>query len=188
MKAALRKIYKEKRNTLSITERNKLEDLILIQFQKLNIEIPEQIMTYAPIEKFNEFNPQLITDYCFFKNPQQILLYPMVDIAEGLMVAVAVTDDTNFAQNKMGIDEPIDGLYTAEEEIDLIIIPLLAFDEKGNRVGYGKGHYDKFLKACKPDTIKIGFSFFEAEKQIEDVNEFDIKLDYCITPQKIYHF
>ena len=55
-------------------------------------------------------------------------------------------------------------------------------------VGYGKGFYDRFLKQCKKDVVKIGLSLFEAEEEIEDVFENDIPLDYCITPNKIYEF
>jgi 5-formyltetrahydrofolate cyclo-ligase len=55
----------------------------------------------------------------------------------------------------------------------VVFVPLLAFDKKGNRVGYGKGFYDAFLSKCKPETIKIGLSFFEAEETIDDVFEND---------------
>ena len=187
LKNELRNIYKQKRTALTLAEKNKLEDMILIQFQKLNIEIPALLMTYAPLEKFNEFNPQLITDYCYFKNPRQTLFYPVIDKQTDTIDCVFVNDNTVFEKSKMGIDEPVDGLPMFPEEIDLIIVPLLAFDEEGNRVGYGKGYYDKFLKECRKDVVKIGFSFFEAEK-IDDVKNYDIKLDYCITPNKIYQF
>jgi 5-formyltetrahydrofolate cyclo-ligase len=187
-KDELRNIYKQKRLLLTAAEKSKLEDLILIQFQTLNIEIPSEVMTYAPFEKYNEFDPQLITDYCYFKNPLQSLYYPMMDIADNSMVCVRVTDDSEFEINKMGIAEPVTGLFVSAKEIDLIIMPLLAFDESGHRVGYGKGYYDRFLKECKEDIIKIGFSFFEAEATIKEVNKFDVKLDYCITPKNIYKF
>ena len=72
--------------------------------------------------------------------------------------------------------------------IDVVFVPLLAFDTNGNRVGYGKGFYDKFLSQCQPETIKIGLSFFEAEEEIADVYQDDIRLDYCVTPNKIYDF
>ena len=66
---------------------------------------------------------------------------------------------------------------------------LVAFDEMGNRVGYGKGFYDGFLNKCRKGTLKIGLSFFGAEpKLITDVHKNDVKLDYCITPEKIYTF
>ncbi|MEO7045011.1 MAG: 5-formyltetrahydrofolate cyclo-ligase [Ferruginibacter sp.] len=187
-KDELRNIYKQKRSLLTSAEKSKLEDLILIQFQQLNIEIPSEVMTYAPFEKYNEFDPQLITDYCYFKNPLQSLYYPMMDMADNSMVCVLVNDNTEFEINKMGIAEPVNGLLSSPEEIDMVIMPLLAFDETGHRVGYGKGYYDRFLKECREDIIKIGFSFFEAESQIKEVNKFDVKLDYCITPKNIYKF
>ena len=69
-----------------------------------------------------------------------------------------------------------------------MLLPLLAFDSKGNRVGYGKGFYDLFLSKCKPDVVKIGLSFFDTEEIIEDVFLEDIRLDYCITPDTIVKF
>ncbi|MDB5201066.1 MAG: 5-formyltetrahydrofolate cyclo-ligase [Ferruginibacter sp.] len=187
-KDQLRTKYKEKRMALTASSRNRLEDLLLIQFQKLDIEIPAMIMTYAPIAKFNEFDPQLITDYCFFKNPQQTLFYPVLQAETNTLQSVVVNDNTVFSTNQFGIDEPVDGLDMFPQEIDLVIVPLLAFDEKGNRVGYGKGYYDRFLKTCRKDVLKIGFSFFEAEKKITDTDTHDVKLNYCVTPEKIYEF
>ena len=84
--------------------------------------------------------------------------------------------------------EPAGGKPVSEDQIDVVIVPLLVFDEKGNRVGYGKGFYDRFLSRCREDVIKIGLSFFDAEKRIDDTDEFDIPLTYCITPGKIYEF
>ena len=120
-------MYKTKRTELSASQKLKLDDLMLIQFQKLAIEIPALIMTYAPFEKFNEFNPQLIADYCYFKNPGQTLFYPVIG-DDDEMTSVIVNDETIFAPNKFGIDEPVDGLLMFPEEIDLVIVPLLAFE------------------------------------------------------------
>lgn len=75
-----------------------------------------------------------------------------------------------------------------DKKIDVVFVPLLAFDKTGHRVGYGKGFYDDFLAKCRPQTIKIGLSFFDAEDHIEDIYQGDIPLDYCITPNKIYKF
>ncbi|MDR9457609.1 MAG: 5-formyltetrahydrofolate cyclo-ligase, partial [Salegentibacter sp.] len=72
--------------------------------------------------------------------------------------------------------------------LDLVFIPLLAFDKTGNRVGYGKGYYDRFLDSCKPGVIKIGLSFFEAEEEIKEMFETDVALDYCVTPNRVYQF
>ena len=185
-----RNVFKEKRLQLLPSEIEKLDDLLLIQFQKLIIDIPSLIMTYSPVKKINEFDPQLITDYCYFKNPAQQLFYPVVveNKCDNEMIAVIVDDNTLFETNKYGIDEPIDGIDMFSTEIDLVIVPLLCFDTKGYRVGYGKGYYDRFLKTCRKDCIKIGFSYFEPIDKIEDVDKYDVKLNYCITPDKIFTF
>ncbi len=187
-KNELRKIYKAKRLSLSDAERCRMEDLMLIQFQKLDIEIPVSIMTYAAFEKMAEFDPMLITDYCFFKNPLQKLFYPVINEFKDDMHCVQVNDNTLFERNKFGIGEPIDGILTIPDELDLIIVPLLAYDVKGHRIGYGKGYYDRFLKQCREDVLKIGFSFFEPEPVIKEMCRHDVKMDYCITPERIYSF
>ena len=72
-------------------------------------------------------------------------------------------------------------------KLEVIFVPLLAFDKVGHRVGYGKGFYDGFLKNC-PNAVKIGLSFFEADEKIKDIRPDDIALDYCLTPNQIYRF
>lgn len=191
-KAALRTLYKQKRLALasSVGEKNKLDDLLLIQFQRLVIDMPSSIMTYSPIEKLGEFDPILITDYCYFKHPNQTLIYPVVGINDGTnsMSAVIVEEDTLFTTNSLGIDEPIDGEAVSPADIDCVLVPLLCFDQQGNRVGYGKGYYDRFLKLCSKHCIKIGFSYFEPIDAIDDCDKNDIKIDYCITPERTFAF
>ena len=79
-------------------------------------------------------------------------------------------------------------MFPLPSKIDVVFVPLLAFDKNGHRIGYGKGYYDKFLSSCKPDIIKIGLSFYEAEEAFQDVYPSDIPLDYCVTPKKVYRF
>ena len=96
-----------------------------------------------------------------------------------------------FSLNQLysnAIPEPINALEVPANKIEVVFVPLLAFDKKGHRVGYGKGFYDLFLSECSPDVIKIGLSFFNAEDSIEDVYENDVRLDYCVTPNEVYEF
>ena len=104
------------------------------------------------------------------------------------MKHLLLTDTTKIKKNEFNIPEPVDGIEVPTSKIEVVLVPLLAFDKSGNRVGYGKGFYDTFLSECKLDVIKIGLSFFDAEDQIDDVFENDVKLDYCITPKQIYTF
>ncbi|MDC6404426.1 MULTISPECIES: 5-formyltetrahydrofolate cyclo-ligase [Maribacter] len=99
-----------------------------------------------------------------------------------------LTDSTKFKNNSWGVPEPVDGIQIDPNMIDVVFIPLLAFDTIGHRVGYGKGYYDTFLASCRPDVLKVGLSFFDAEELITDVFPGDIPLDYCVTPQKNYSF
>ena len=104
------------------------------------------------------------------------------------MIHYLLTDNTRIAKNEYNIPEPVDGIEVPSKKIEVVFVPLLAYDKKGNRVGYGKGFYDKFLLDCKPDVIKIGLSFFEPEELITDIFEGDVQLDYCVTPNGIHSF
>ena len=114
-----------------------------------------------------------------------------------------VVSKTNFSKNEMehfllqentrikvsdyGIPEPVDGIEIPVEKLDVVFVPLLAFDVNGNRIGYEKGFYDGFLAQCDKDTIFVGLSFFEPETTIA-YSHLDIPLHFCITPKKIYTF
>ncbi len=99
-----------------------------------------------------------------------------------------LTDNTRFKKNAWEIPEPIEGIKIFPKKIDVVFVPLLAFDKQGNRVGYGKGFYDKYLSTCRPNVVKIGLSLFGPVEAIDDVSENDIPLDHCITPEEIYSF
>ncbi len=186
-KTEIRKLLRQKRMDLPPNEKDRLEDLMLIQFQSLHLDIPDTIMTFSPIENYNEYNPILIEEYCFFKNPAAILIYPVTNFKENSLIPVATKEDTIFEVNDYNINEPVNGEPLLSISIQLMLVPLLAFNENGYRVGYGKGFYDKLIADCSHKMVKIGFSFFE-HVEIEDIHELDKKLDYCITPLKIYQF
>jgi 5-formyltetrahydrofolate cyclo-ligase len=95
---------------------------------------------------------------------------------------------TTFITSKLGIQEPENGEIITPENIDYVLTPLLALDKNGMRVGYGKGVYDTFFKNCSAETLKIGLHYFDITQKIEDTNDFDVPLNYCITPEKIFHF
>ena len=104
------------------------------------------------------------------------------------MTHFLLTDNTKIKKNDYGIPEPVDGLEVPTAKIDVVFVPLLAYDKTGHRVGYGKGFYDIFLKECKPDVIKVGLSYFDPEDSIADIAENDIRLNFCVTPDGIFEF
>ena len=187
-KATLRNTYKQRRKALTDKDRLKLDDLILIQFQKLILHDVHAVLSYWPIKSHYEINTLPITDYLSFKIPGLRVCFPKTDFAQTKLHAIEVEKETSFEMNHAGIGEPTTGELIYPEELDMVFVPMLAYDKKGFRVGYGKGFYDRYLQMCRRNVIKVGFSYFEPEEAIPEVNEFDIPLNLAITPQSIYEF
>lgn len=188
IKSELRKAYKEKRKQLTPQQVEKYNDLILINFQKIQLPFLSFIHTYIASEKLGEADTSAIVRYLQFKNPGVTVLAPRINISSGEMEHLHFHDETELIHNIFGIAEPAPGATFEPGEIDLVLIPLLAFDEQGFRVGYGKGYYDKFLSCCREDVIKVGLSFYEPIDKIDDINQYDISLSYCVTPQQVFEF
>ncbi|KAF2512051.1 5-formyltetrahydrofolate cyclo-ligase [Flavobacterium zhairuonense] len=185
-KKELRLHYKNLRKTLSEEE---IEEKSLAVANNL-IQLPIWDKTYfhvfLPIVEHKEVDTEFVLHLLSGKDKEIVI--SKSDFETRQMTHFLLTDNTKIKKNEFNIPEPVNGLQVQSSNIDVVFVPLLAFDEYGNRVGYGKGFYDKFLSECRPETIKIGLSFFEAVNQIDDVFESDIKLDYCVTPEKIYIF
>lgn len=187
-KQELRKKYRERREQFTASDLSKLDDLLLIKFQQAGIPFVNTLMSYFPIPGNNEPDTHLYAKYLQFVNPQLNVCFPVSDFANYTMTAISINAETLFQPNMKGIPEPIAGTETDPLGIDIIFVPLLTFDQKGYRVGYGKGFYDRFLLRCSSDCIKVGFSYFEPVEAISDKDDFDVPLDLCITPQEVYVF
>ena len=185
-KLELRPKYKALRKQLSGSE---IEEMSLAIANKL-LTLPIWEKTYfhifLPIKEHHEVNTEFILHLLSGKDKEIII--SKSDFETRNMTHFLLTDNTRIKKNEYNIPEPVDGIEVPSHKIEVVFIPLLAFDTIGHRVGYGKGFYDKFLNECKPQTIKIGLSFFKAEELIEDVFEGDVQLDYCVTPEKIYSY
>lgn len=185
-KEELRPKYKALRKLLS---ENDIEEMSLAVANK-TLTLPIWEKTYfhifLPITEHHEVNTEFILHLLSGKDKE--IIVSKADFSTRNMTHFLLTDNTKIKKNEYGIPEPVDGIEVPSTKIDVVFVPLLAFDKKGHRVGYGKGFYDKFLSESKPDTIKIGLSFFEPEELIADVFESDIKLDYCVTPDSIHAF
>ena len=188
LKKQIRRHYNKQRADLSYSQKIKWDDLILINFQTIDFPFLEFVLSFYPMENKNEVNTFLLTDYLHFKNPSLQICYPKTDFKHHTMQAIACGVDTAFEGNSFNILEPVTGEMVATDKIDLVVVPLLICDLEGNRVGFGKGFYDRYLKECREDCIKVGVSYFEPVDKIDDTHEYDVPLDFCITPQKAYVF
>lgn len=186
LKKDLRKKYKDLRQGLTLETIEDKSLAIANQLLQLNIWDKTYYHLFLSIEEQKEIDTEFILQILAGKDKE--IVVSKSDFATLGMTHFLLTDNTKFKKNEYNIPEPIDGLEVSVTKIDVVFVPLLAFDLKGNRVGYGKGFYDKFLSYCKPETIKIGLSFFEAEENIKDISENDIRLNFCVTPQKSYYF
>ncbi len=183
-KRELRIKYKALRNNFEHSEVEEMSLEIANQVLKLPVWNKNYFHIYLPITDHKEVNTEYILHVLSGKDKNCIVSKSEFKTLE--MTHYLLTDSTKIKKNEFNIPEPIDGIEVPVSKIEVVFVPLLAYDKDGNRVGFGKGFYDQFLSQCKPDTIKIGLSFFEPENKIEDVYEKDIKIDYCVTPTTIY--
>jgi len=185
LKKDLRKQFLDKR--FNTTPQNLLDSSLKISNALL--EIPIWVYTnyhiFLPIEEKKELDTSFILSILQGKD-KNVVVPKMV--TNRRLENYLLTDNTLLKTNKWGVPEPLDGFLIDPKTIDVVFVPLLAFDEKGNRVGYGKGFYDTFLKQCKPSVVKVGLSLFAAVEGITDVFKEDVPLDYCVTPDKTYVF
>ncbi|MEE9362480.1 MAG: 5-formyltetrahydrofolate cyclo-ligase [Cellulophaga sp.] len=185
LKKELRLKYIALRNSLSSSD-----------LSSLSIAIANKII-HLPVWEFNYFHlflsikdkKEIDTDYILsiLQGRDKNVIIPKITSNSNL-INFLLTDNTVIKINSWGIPEPVDGIEVPANKIEVVFVPLLAFDTLGNRVGYGKGFYDNFLESCPENVIKIGLSFFEAEEKIDGIRTEDIPLDYCITPNKTYKF
>jgi 5-formyltetrahydrofolate cyclo-ligase len=151
-------------------------NLMLMSFQSM--EHTREVMT-SPIHS-------LLTDEPFFHQ----LIFPKVEKNTSQLIPYLTDKKSKFEKSEWGILEPVEesAVRLQPKDVDIIFIPLLAIDIHGQRVGYGKGFYDRFLASTKPDLIKIGLSLKDPVEPIEDLNPFDIALDFAITTNSVYRF
>ncbi|MNL15763.1 putative 5-formyltetrahydrofolate cyclo-ligase [compost metagenome] len=184
-KAEIRKIAGLRRKTLSEEEVDAYSKRLLDLFSSLDLSSIKVIHVFLPIADKNEPNTFLIIDWLTTYRPEIRIIVPKADFNSSLMINYVYKGRKGLVKSLYGILEPEMGeLHSGV--VDMVLIPMLAFDLQGYRVGYGKGFYDRFLQEV--DVVKVGLSFFGPIERIDDINEYDVRLDSCITPDRIYRF
>ncbi len=185
-KLELRKRFKDLRLRL---EANEIEKLSL-DIANRSLELPVWEYRYYHIFLSIPEQKEVDTEFLLhiLQGKDKEVIIPKTDHETGGLLNYLLTDQTVIKKNRWNIPEPQEGIEVPSDKIDVVFIPLLAFDKTGHRIGYGKGFYDKFLAGCKPEVIKIGLSFFEPVEEIKEIFNSDIPLDYCVTPDRIYEF
>ncbi len=187
-KEELRKLYKQKRMALSREECQRMDQMIFGHLVSLDWSDCRYLHIYLPFGKFNEPDTSLLIAWIRANHPHIRLVLSRSDIQQGTMTNYLWDEHTELVTNRWGVLEPVTGEALSEDLIDVVLVPLLVADKKGNRVGYGRGFYDRFLARCRPDVQTIGLSYFEPVDHIKDIDPWDIPLKCCIGPDKVYSF
>ena len=177
-KAELRQTYKIKRESLSAEELDERSLLIANQLLKLPIWDFDFYHIFLSIQHLKEINTEYILNILSGKDKNIVL--SKSDFKDYSMRHYLLTDNTRLKINNWGIPEPENGIEINSNQLDVIFIPLLAFDKSGSRLGYGKGFYDRFLAECRADVKKIGVNYFAPKESIEDTEFTDQKMDVLL--------
>jgi 5-formyltetrahydrofolate cyclo-ligase len=176
-KKALRREMKQKRQMLDLAQRISASQMIASHLNELvPIQKARTIMGYAAIQNEADMIP-------FLEAQQQLgktILLPRVQADQ--LVAVEWQGWEKTGVSPFGIREPLGEVYPLAD-IDVVLVPGLAFDGRGYRLGYGRGFYDRFLPELRPDAFKCGICY---EFQVVDSvlpHEADIPMHWIVTQQ-----
>ncbi len=184
-KDSFRKKYKAKRSTLTEAA---IEDMSLA-ISNQTLKLPIWDGTYYHVFLTIPEKKEVHTEYLLhiLQGRDKSIVVPKTNFSTNELQHFLLQEHTPIAISDYGIPEPVEGLQVPVKQLDVIFVPLLTFDQSGNRLGYGKGFYDRFLKTCKKEAVFVGLSFFEAVDYLPHQNS-DIPLNYCVTPSQIYTF
>lgn len=186
-KSELRQIYLEKQTSLSAADRAGRSSRIANRFfENFDLSDIKILHVFLAIEENGEVETAIVCRRLWRDFPDVSTVAPRVNFQTMQLETLSLTSNTKLVKNRWNISEPIGCEPIENAKIDAVLTPLLCFDRRGFRVGYGKGFYDKFLSECRADCLKIGLSHFAPTEEISDARSFDVKLDFCITPEKVF--
>jgi 5-formyltetrahydrofolate cyclo-ligase len=144
------------------------------------------IMAYMDFK--NEVMTGLLTEHCL--KLEKTLAFPLIESFQGIkkICAYEPNDHKNALKlGAFGILEPVRQLSRKidPKEIDMVVVPGVAFDTKGYRIGYGAGYYDVFLKEVKDECFKVGIAFELQVVENIPKEEHDVSLDAIVTESRV---
>jgi 5-formyltetrahydrofolate cyclo-ligase len=189
VKKEIREEALAKRIALTKADFWQLNDQLLEQIKAFNWSSINCLHIFLPIKEKKEIDTFDIISYFKIHHPDIKIVVPRSDF-ENITLANVLFDHehTILVKNKYQIPEPLYGKIISSDKIDAVLVPLLAFDNIGNRIGYGAGFYDRLLSTCKLDCKRIGLSFFNAQPDLLPTEPFDQLLTHCITSERTYIF
>ena len=183
-KSELRQAYLSRQKAISQEDRLAMSEAIAdLFFRSFDLTGIRFLHSFIPIKKFNEVDTRLIVERIWRDYPHIQIVVPRVELETNDMKSVKFGRDTELVRNAWEIEEPVHDELVDPVEIDMVLTPGLCFDRGGHRVGYGKGFYDRFLRSCRSDCVKVGLSYFETIEKIDDAHDGDIALDFVVSAE-----
>lgn len=180
MKNQIREQNKTKRRAMDKADVTKKSRLAASVFLESDLyKNAEQLMVYLPLGK--ETDTRDIIDAAFRDGKRLVL--PVTDPETGEITPCLYEKDTKLAKGAFSVTEPVDLKPADMSKSDVVLVPGIAFDLSGNRVGFGRGCYDGLLKGTA--AVKVGFCYdFQVCSQIP-AEKHDVKMDFLVTESGI---
>ena len=185
-KKTIRAQVMARRKALTELQQEQMSLAIANQLLRCDIWQGSYYHLFLTIAKKGEVDTHPILDILFGRDKKIVL--SKADFENASLRHYLLTEETRLVTSSYGIPEPEDGEEIAPESLDVVFVPLLAYDKNGMRLGYGKGFYDRFLALCSKNCLKIGLSFFEPEPDLIPSESWDLALDFVITPNAVHRF
>lgn len=144
----------------------------------VDAEGAKTIHTFLPIDGNKE--PDITISLPKLRNMGCRIIVSRTNFNRKVMHHFYLEENTILEKNKLGIPEPMNASPASFEEVEIVLVPLVAGDKIGNRLGYGGGYYDQLLKDVK--CKKVGLSLAPLVDQISQAEAWDIQLDEILTP------
>ncbi len=183
-KAQYRKVYKAKRNAMSDEQRRQISLQIVDQLLESPFYKYSRFMVFMPIKRQKEIDLQAFVEY-LWKDQKEVFL-PRVEGEK--MEVLRYIPETILETNEWGISEPIGSERVSPKQIEVCLVPMLICDEWGNRIGYGKGYYDRFFTETSKAILKIGVNYFPPIEGILPHESTDVALDHGFTGEGLFSF
>jgi 5-formyltetrahydrofolate cyclo-ligase len=168
------------------------------EVERLSVQLLEQVVhwlaqreelqhfhLFLPIEGQQEVNTLLLKELLEVEG--KTLYTSRVRRGELGLDTVKLPRVATLRIDRWGIPIPDKVELVSPESIQVVFVPLLAYDRQGNRLGFGKGYYDVFLGGLSPVVLKVGLSFFDPEEAIP-AETHDVRLDFCVTCSRTWDF
>lgn len=191
--------YKQWRNEERERIKKLRRELNKDEVEQMSIEVRSKVLSHPYLQE-----PKTIASYMSFsgeidtvainaalKKMQHNVCLPVVhESLKGIMDFYNYPHDDDLIANRFKILEPktISEHYISPAQIEVVLVPLVGFNEKGDRLGMGGGYYDRMLKKISATCLTLGLAYdFQLVPEIKS-EQWDMPLDEVITPTKHYVF